>query len=125
MPEGSAGDQGSVIGVQTGYMVNANSENIDLATQFLALLNSPENVDRFVAEAEIQPLAAGTTTGEVDSRSARLQELLGSAPAVVLPPDTGYDLKMANLLYQAEANVLGGQQTPAEALAWLDAELAR
>jgi raffinose/stachyose/melibiose transport system substrate-binding protein len=125
MPEGSAGDQGSVIGVQTGYMVNANSENVALAAEFLALLNSPENVDRFVAEAAVQPLAAGTAAGEVDSRSARLQTLLGSAPAVVLPPDTGYDLKMANALYQAEANVLGGQQTPAEALAWLDAELAR
>jgi raffinose/stachyose/melibiose transport system substrate-binding protein len=125
MPEGSAGDQGSVIGVQTGYMVNANSENVDLATQFLALVNSPANVDKFIAEAEIQPLAAGSAAGEVDSRSARLQELLGSAPAVVLPPDTGYDVKMANTLYQAQANVLGGQQTPAEALAWLDAELAR
>ena len=44
MPEGSAGDQGSVIAVETGYMVNANSPNIDLAVEFLALLNSPENV---------------------------------------------------------------------------------
>ena len=49
MPEGSAGDQGSVIGVETGYMVNANSPNIDLAVEFLALVNSPENVAKFVA----------------------------------------------------------------------------
>ena len=48
MPEGSAGDQGSVIGVETGYMVNANSPNIDLAVEFLALVNSPENVAKFV-----------------------------------------------------------------------------
>ena len=122
---GGAGDQGSVIGVETGYMVNANSQNIPLAVEFLALLNSPANVDRFVAEAEIQPLAAGTTAGDVDSRSARLQELLAGAPATVLPPDTGYDLKMANALYAAEAAVLGGQQSPADALAALDAELAR
>ena len=54
MPEGSAGDQGSVIGVETGYMVNANSPNIDLALEFLALVNSPENVQRFI-EAEINP----------------------------------------------------------------------
>ena len=48
MPEGSAGDQGSVIGVETGYMVNANSPNIPLAVDFLALMNSAENVKRFV-----------------------------------------------------------------------------
>jgi len=48
MPEGSAGDQTSVIGVETGHMVNANSENIDLAVEFLALVNSPENVTRFI-----------------------------------------------------------------------------
>ncbi len=125
MPEGAVGDQGSVIGVETGYMVNAQSPNIPLAVEFLALLNAPENVDRFVADAEIQPLAPGTTVGEVDSRSARLQELLAGAPATVLPPDTGYDLKMANALYQAEANVLGGQQSPADALAALDAALGR
>ena len=43
--------------------------------------------------------------------------LLSNAPAVVLPPDTGYDLKMANALYAAEAAVLGGQMSPADALA--------
>ena len=55
MPDGSAGDQGSAIGVETGYIVNANSPNIDLAVEFLALVNSPENVAKFVQEAEIDP----------------------------------------------------------------------
>ena len=44
---------------------------------------------------------------------------------MVLPPDTGYDLKTANALYAAEAAVLGGQATPADALAALDAKLGR
>ena len=49
MPEGSAGDQGSVIGVETGYMVNANSPNIDLAVEFLALAEQPgERGQQFV-----------------------------------------------------------------------------
>ena len=34
-----------------------NSPNIDLAIEFLALVNSPENVQKFIAEAEITPLA--------------------------------------------------------------------
>ena len=61
----------------------------------------------------------------MDGRSTRLSELLNEAPAVVLPPDTGYDLKTANALYAAEAAVLGGQATPADALAALDEQLGR
>ena len=125
LPEGSVGDQDSVIGVETGYMVNAKSPNIDLAIEFLALLNSPENVQKFIGEAEITPLALSAASDDVDSRSARLSELLNSAPAVVLPPDTGYDLQTASELYAAEAAVLGGQQSPAEALAALDERLGR
>lgn len=124
MPDGSTGDQDSVIGVETGYMVNANSENVDLAIEFLALMNSPENVQQYL-DAEITPLALSAASDDQDGRSARLQELLNDAPAIVLPPDTGYDLQTANELYAAEAAVLGGQQTPAEALAALDERLGR
>ncbi|MET0771479.1 MAG: extracellular solute-binding protein [Candidatus Limnocylindrales bacterium] len=125
MPEGSAGEQGSAIGVETGYIVNAHSANIPLAVDFLAFLNSPDNVKRFVTDAEIIPIASSVADAGVDGRSLRLGELLASAPAVVLPPDTGYDLETANQLYAAEAAVLGGQATPAEALATLDSTLGR
>jgi raffinose/stachyose/melibiose transport system substrate-binding protein len=124
MPEGSAGDQASAMGVETGYMVNANSPNIDLAIEFLALMNSPENVQQYV-EAEIIPLAESVADAGVDGRSLALGELLATAPVVVLPPDTGYDVGTANELYAAEAAVLGGQSSPADALKALDERLAR
>jgi raffinose/stachyose/melibiose transport system substrate-binding protein len=124
MPDGSAGDQGSVIGVETGYMVNAQSPNIDLAVEYLALVNSAENVQKFI-EAEVIPITLSAQSGEVDGRSARLSELLNNAPAVVLPPDTGYNLEMASALYAAEAAVLGGQVSVADALAGLDQQLGR
>ena len=63
MPEGSAGNQDSVIGVSTGHMVNANSENIDLAIEFLALVNSPENVLAFINDAGLAPLAESASAG--------------------------------------------------------------
>jgi raffinose/stachyose/melibiose transport system substrate-binding protein len=125
MPEGSAGDQGSVIGVETGYMVNAHSDKIDAAVDFLALLNSDANVQAFIG-AELNPIAkSAAASAGMDSRSARLAALLSSAPATVFPPDTGYDQKMAYALYGAEAAVLGGQMSPADALADLDAQLGR
>jgi raffinose/stachyose/melibiose transport system substrate-binding protein len=125
MPEGSAGDQNSVMGVETGFMVNANSENIDLAAEFLALLNSPENAQAFIDEAELSPLAPAAGSSDVDARSTRLNELLSGASTVVLPPDTGYDVPTALELYAAEAAVLGGQSSPADALAALDERIAQ
>lgn len=125
MPEGSLGDQGSAIGVETGYMVNANSANIPLAVDFLAFLNNADNVKRFVTDAEIVPIASSVADAGVDDRSLRLGDLLASAPAVVLPPDTGYDLETATELYRGLAAVLGGQATPADALATIDSTLGR
>lgn len=125
MPEGAAGDQGSAIGVETGYMVNAHSANVSLAVDFLAFLNNADNVKRFVSEAEIIPIALSVADAGVDGRSLALGELLASAPAVVLPPDTGYDLETADALYRGLAAVLGGQSTPAEALATIDSTLGR
>jgi raffinose/stachyose/melibiose transport system substrate-binding protein len=125
MPAGAAGDQDSAIGVATGFVVNAKSSKIDQATEFLALLNSKENVQKLI-EAEVTPLAKSASEGvEVDSRSARLSAMLEEAPAIVLPPDTGYDLKMADAFYTAIAEVLGGEKTPAEALAGIDDKLGR
>ncbi|MGV8876987.1 MAG: ABC transporter substrate-binding protein [Rhodoglobus sp.] len=118
-----AGNQESVIGVVTGYVVNATSTKQDLATEFLALLNSDENVQSFIG-AELTPMALSASAGdEIDSRSASLRNLLELAPAIVLPPDNGYNLETANALYAALAEVLGGQSTPKDAVAGIDKKL--
>jgi raffinose/stachyose/melibiose transport system substrate-binding protein len=124
MPD-AAGNQESVIGVATGFVINAKSAKIDKAAEFMALLNSDENVQKLI-EAEVTPLTKSASAGQdIDSRSANLTTLLNEAPAIVLPPDTGYDLEMADALYSAEAAVLGGQQTAAEALAGIDKKIGR
>lgn len=124
MPD-AAGNQDSVIGVATGFVINAKSAKIDKAAEFMALLNSDENVQKLI-EAEVTPLTKSASAGQdIDSRSANLTTLLNDAPAIVLPPDTGYDLEMADALYSAEAAVLGGQQTAAEALAGIDKKIGR
>ena len=69
-------------------------------------------------------MALSASSGdEIDSRSAGLINMLESAPAIVLPPDTGYDLETANALYAALAEVLGGQTSPADAVAGIDQKL--
>jgi hypothetical protein len=51
----------------------------------------------------------------------RLNALLSESGTVINPPDTGYDLKIAEAFYAALAGVLGGQATPDEAVATLAA----
>jgi raffinose/stachyose/melibiose transport system substrate-binding protein len=114
--DGGAGDQHSVMGVLTGYVVNAKSPRQKEAVDFMALLESQKNVDAFI-KAEAVPLAlvaAKNTT--IDPRTARLGELLASTTTIVSPPDTGYDVERANALYQAISSVLGGQASPADAV---------
>lgn len=120
---GGAGDQDSVMGVITGYIVNAKSAHIDEAVDFLALLNSADNVDAFIG-ADAVPLAlAAADNPAIDERTARVNALLGNATTVLSPPDTGYDIEVATALYQAIAAVLGGQATPEEAAAQLADEV--
>ena len=120
---GGAGDQNSVMGVITGYIVNAKSAHIDEAVDFLALLNSKENVDAFI-KADAVPLALSAADNPaIDERTARVNALLGNATTVLSPPDTGYDIETATALYEAIAAVLGGQVTPEEAASQLADEV--
>jgi raffinose/stachyose/melibiose transport system substrate-binding protein len=124
MPDGK-GNQDSVMGVATGYAINAKSPKQTEAAEFMAMLMSEANVQKLI-EAEVTPLAKSASAGQdVDSRSASLTTLLNDAPAVVLPPDTGYELKTADALYTAIAAVLGGQASPKDALAEIDRKLGR
>jgi len=124
MPD-SKGNQDSVIGVTTGYIVNGKSPKQAEAVAFLTLLNNEANGKAFIV-AEVTPLTKSASAGkDTDARTTALNAMLNSAPAIVAPPDTGYDLKMADAFYQALAAVLGGQATPKDALAGIDTKLGR
>lgn len=113
-----AGNQNSVIGVVTGHAVNAKSspEMQENAAQFLGLLYSDKYVNMFL-EAELTPMTISAESAQdQDSRSAAMIELLETAPAIVLPPDTGYDLEVADALYAGLAEVIGKQSSPADAV---------
>jgi raffinose/stachyose/melibiose transport system substrate-binding protein len=119
------GTQDSVIAVATGYVVNAQSEHIDTAVDFLTLFSSPEFTSQMV-DAGGTPLATGALDREdIDPRLLSLMELMQNSEALIAPPDTGYDLEVADALYAAEAEVLGGVRTPEEAATAAQAKLGQ
>jgi raffinose/stachyose/melibiose transport system substrate-binding protein len=114
---GEGEEQDSVMGVATGYVVNAESEHPEAAIDFLTLFSSPEFTAQMV-EAGGTPMAKGAMEREdIDARLTRLLADLNGASTVIAPPDTGYDLRVADALYGAEAEVLGGQSDAADAAA--------
>ncbi len=114
-PDG-AGEQDSVLGVSTGFMVNAKSSHIEETLDFLALVASPEGT-KLWAESGLVPLANDAFAGvDADPRTIAFSEMLTNAGNLVVPADNYADLEIAELFYGAAASVIGGTATPQEAL---------
>jgi raffinose/stachyose/melibiose transport system substrate-binding protein len=110
------GVQDSVLGVSTGFMVNAKSAHIDETLEFLALVASAEGT-KLWAESGLVPLANDAFTGvDADPRTIALGEMLSDAGDLVVPADNYADLEIAGLFYGAAASVIGGTATAQEAL---------
>lgn len=118
MPEftDGTGPQDTVLGVSTGFMVNAKSKHVQETIDFLALVASEEGTKMW-AENGLIPLAENAFDGvDADPRTVELGELLSNAGDLVLPADNYKDLEIANEFYGAAASVIGGTATAQEAL---------
>ncbi|MEO7979563.1 MAG: extracellular solute-binding protein [Sporichthyaceae bacterium] len=110
-----SGDQNSVLGVSTGFVVNAKSEHVSAGTDFLALMSAPE-ASKLFAEAGLTPMTVDPFAGvTADPNTVSLANLLSSAPTKVTPADN-IDVKRADEFYGAAAAVIGGLKSPQEAL---------
>lgn len=120
---GGKGDQTSILGLNTGYVVNANTQHKDLAYDMLRIMASPESQSRHSAEtgSMVTRPAANAADSPIVAKMLRSLDESGS---IVAPPDTGYDLEMAFALYEAIARVFEGTATPADALAEAEAKIA-
>ncbi len=121
---GGKGDQTSILGLNVGYVVNANTEHKDLVYDFIRIMFSAESMARHSAEGGniVSNSAANATDSPV---VAKMVSSLENAGSLVAPPDTGYNLEMAAALYQAIAEVFEGISEPQEALEAAEAKIAR
>jgi ABC-type glycerol-3-phosphate transport system substrate-binding protein len=120
---GGAGDQNSVLGVTTGFVVNAQSKKINETIKFFEAFFSDEITAEWV-KAGSAPLTKAAASGDLNPLQKRLVDLMTSGGTIVAPPDTGYDLKVADALNVATSEVMGGVKTPQQALDDAQAKLA-
>jgi ABC-type glycerol-3-phosphate transport system substrate-binding protein len=110
-----AGNQESVLGVTTGFIVNGKSEHQQEAIDWLAMMSDKETTKQF-AEAGLVPMTIDPFTGvDADPNTIAMAEMLSTAPVTVTPADN-IDVKRADEFYGAAAAVIGGLKQPQAAL---------
>jgi ABC-type glycerol-3-phosphate transport system substrate-binding protein len=120
--EGGKGDQTSILGLNTGYVVNAQTEHKDLVYELVRVMFNREYQERHSREGG--GMVVNEDANAVDSRIvAKMVEDLATAGSIVAPPDTGYNLEMAFALYEAIARVFENEATPSVALAEAEAKI--
>jgi raffinose/stachyose/melibiose transport system substrate-binding protein len=110
-----AGDQNSIMAVYTGYIVNAKSTKKTEVMNFFKILYNAENA-KAIADAGTLLLVKSLAGGTLDPLTEKVNALLNGATVVVAPPDTGFELPVADALNAAQAEAIGGKSTPQAAL---------
>jgi raffinose/stachyose/melibiose transport system substrate-binding protein len=110
-----AGDQNSIMAVYTGYIVNAKSTKKTEVMNFFKILYNAENA-KSIADAGTLLLVKSLAGGALDPLTEKINALLNGATVVVAPPDTGFELPVADALNAAQAEAIGGKSTPQAAL---------
>ena len=121
---GGKGDQMSVIGVTVGYVINGKSTKIDKAIEFFEGFFSDEVTAAWQKQGSA-PVTKTAMAEQLDPLQIKLGKLIRSGAPIVAPPDTGYQLKIADALNLATAQVLDGVKSPQEALDEAQAKISK
>lgn len=121
---GGKGDQTSVIGVTVGYVINAKSKKIDKMIEFFEGFFSDEITAAWQKQGS-NPVTKTAMAEQLDPLQIKLGKLIRSGAPIVAPPDTGYQLKIADALNLATSQVLDGVKTPQQALDEAQAKISK
>lgn len=117
------GEQPSIIGLSTGYMIHAESPNFDVAVSFLRFFTSLESQILQAEAGDFSSVKGVMEMAEIDPNTVLLAQIFRDAVTIFAPPDTGYPVEIADTFYQGAAFVAGGVKSAEEALEWVDAQL--
>jgi len=117
------GEQPSIIGLSTGYMIYDKSPNFDVAVSFLRFFTSLENQKLWAEAGPFSTVKGVMEIAEVDPHTQLLARIFQSARVTFGPPDTAYPVEIADTFYQGAAFVAGGEKNAQEALEWVDKQL--
>ncbi len=124
-PAAAAGDKGSLTGAPDGFLVNPNSQHLDIAVDFLKYLTSLENAQKLTQMLGwLSPVLGSATTDNTFPQNVRVVEDISTASSMAIWLDTVTNIDVANAYLNGVQAMLDGTKAPADVVADVQAAAA-
>ena len=125
-PASPAGDAGYLTGAPDGFLVNPDSEHVDIALDFLTYLTSLDSARKMVADLGwLSPVQGSATADNTFPQNVRVIEDIAAAKGMAIWLDTVTHIEVANAYLNGVQALLDGTKTAAGVLVDIQAAAAK
>ena len=125
-PASPAGDAGYLTGAPDGFLVNPDSEHVDIALDFLTYLTSLDNAKKMVADLGwLSPVQGSATADNTFPQNVRVIEDIAAAKGMAIWLDTVTHIEVANAYLNGVQALLDGTKTTADVVVDIQAAAAK
>ena len=125
-PASPAGDTGYLEGAPDGFLVNPNSQHVDIAIDFLKYLTSLDNAKKLVADLGwLSPVIGSATADNTFPQNVTVVQDIAKAKSMAIWLDTVTQIDVANAYLNGLQAMLDGTKTPAQVVTDIQAAAAK
>ena len=115
--DGGSGTQTAITGAPDGFLVNAQSQNVDLAVDFLKFLTSKTNAAELTKVIGWpSPIQGATTSDNASAMTVKAVEEIQKAGELAIWLDTETNAEVAQAYLAGVEGLLNGDETPASVM---------
>jgi raffinose/stachyose/melibiose transport system substrate-binding protein len=117
-PANAPGDTGALEGAPDGFLVNANSQHIDIAVDFLKFLTNLDNAQQLTKELGwLSPVKGSATADNTFPQNVQVVDDISKASSMAIWLDTVTHIDVANAYLNGVQAMLDGTKTAADVVA--------
>jgi len=125
-PATPAGDTSYLEGAPDGFLVNPNSQHLDIAIDFLKFLTSLDNAKKMVSDLGwLSPVQGSATADNTFPQNVTVIQDIAKAKGMAIWLDTVTQIDVANAYLNGVQAMLDGTKTPADVVADVQAAAAK
>ena len=125
-PASPAGDIGTLEGAPDGFLVNPDSQHVDIAIDFLKFLTNADNAKKLVADLGwLSPIQGSATADNTFPANVTVVQDIAKAKSMAIWLDTVTQIDVANAYLNGLQAMLDGTKTPAQVLTDIQAGAAK
>ena len=125
-PASPAGDTSYLEGAPDGFLVNPNSQHVDIAIDFLKFLTSLDNAKKMVADLGwLSPVQGSATADNTFPQNVMVVQDIAKAKGMAIWLDTVTQIDVANAYLNGVQGMLDGTKKPADVVADVQAAAAK